>query len=276
MNNFTELAMRTLPDGHGYNFAGANYEAAIASLNEAMSLYVDGTPGHGPIDLVPLKVAGDRVDQIKRLVAYGKLKEYESFKTPENLTEGSDWEMLEKCEHKHLHIYHMILGMITEVIELAEILETNDYVNMAEELGDIMWYRAGLDKFFSTEHMPKGTTSFDAFMADESEPSEADPEKVNVYIKSLLFSDAMLELFAWVIHFDERADVAADLYAAALYVEMMVSGIVDAAGLNMLTVGTAVIDKLAARYPDKFDAEKATNRNLTAERNTLEGALASK
>lgn len=32
-----------------------------------------------------------------------------------------------------------------------------------------------------------------------------------------------------------------------------------------------IIAKLKARYPDKFSAEKALNRNLAAERNILEG-----
>lgn len=46
--------------------------------------------------------------------------------------------------------------------------------------------------------------------------------------------------------------------------------LVDALGLNMEDVQETVINKLKARYPDKFDSEKAIDRDLNAERVILE------
>jgi NTP pyrophosphatase (non-canonical NTP hydrolase) len=49
---------------------------------------------------------------------------------------------------------HMILGMLTEVGELADVFKKNmaygkeiDWVNVKEELFDLMWYVAGFCKF---------------------------------------------------------------------------------------------------------------------------------
>lgn len=48
---------------------------------------------------------------------------------------------------------HMILGMVTEVAELADVYKKHlaykkfkDMVNIKEELGDLMWYIAGFCK----------------------------------------------------------------------------------------------------------------------------------
>lgn len=46
--------------------------------------------------------------------------------------------------------------------------------------------------------------------------------------------------------------------------------IFDEMGWTFEEVGDVVIDKLRLRYPDKFDADKAINRNTAAERTFLE------
>jgi NTP pyrophosphatase (non-canonical NTP hydrolase) len=45
----------------------------------------------------------------------------------------------------------------------------------------------------------------------------------------------------------------------------------DALGVSLEDVMQKNIEKLAARYPDKFSEDKAINRNLSVERNILEG-----
>ena len=51
--------------------------------------------------------------------------------------------------YPHMHSIHMILGMLTEVGELADVYKKNlaykrplDWPNIKEELGDLMWYIA--------------------------------------------------------------------------------------------------------------------------------------
>jgi len=98
--------------------------------------------------------------------------------------------------NESLDNYHMIFGMFTEVAELADVFKKNmaygkdiDWVNVKEELFDLMWYVAGFCEF-----------------------NRIDFEK----------------------------------------------------GLQNN------IDKLRARYPEKFTQEKAVNRNLDVERKILE------
>lgn len=92
---------------------------------------------------------------------------------------------------------HMVLGMLTEVGELADTFKKKmaygkeiDWVNIVEELGDLMFYIAGFANFNN---------------------------------------------------------------------------------LNLEQVIDLNIQKLMARYPNRFDADKALNRDLEAERKILEG-----
>lgn len=62
---------------------------------------------------------------------------------PEN-----DKKTFEKSDEESIRLLHMVLGVVTEGGEIAEALDKNhkgeqlDWVNIAEELGDIFWYTA--------------------------------------------------------------------------------------------------------------------------------------
>jgi len=106
---------------------------------------------------------------------------------------------LAKIDGNILDDLHMVLGMQTEVAEIADVYKKNiaykkliDYVNIKEELGDAMWYIANL---------------------------------CNMH------------------------------------------------GWDLRDILDTNIAKLEARYPEKFTEEQALNRNLTVERNILEGAV---
>lgn len=103
---------------------------------------------------------------------------------------------LAKCETALLDDFHMITGMQTEVAEIADVYKKHiayckdlDFVNIKEEIGDIMWYIANL-----------------------------------------------CNMHGWRLS------------------EIMATN----------------IDKLKARYPDKFNNEQALNRDLVKEREILE------
>jgi NTP pyrophosphatase (non-canonical NTP hydrolase) len=99
-------------------------------------------------------------------------------------------------EYEHIDSLHMILGMTTEVSELADVFKKNlaynkeiDWINVKEEIGDIFWY---LINFCTINNI----------------------------------------------------DVEKQLYVN--------------------------IEKLIARFPEKFNSENAINRNLEKERQILE------
>lgn len=106
---------------------------------------------------------------------------------------------LAKIDGNILDDLHMILGMQTEVAEIADVYKkciaykkTLDYVNIKEELGDAMWYIANL---------------------------------CNMH------------------------------------------------GWDLRDILDTNIAKLEARYPEKFTEEQALNRNLSVERQILEGIV---
>jgi len=101
-----------------------------------------------------------------------------------------------KLETPLMDDLHMVLGMQTEVAEVADAYKKHmaygkelDLVNVKEELGDLMWYVANL-----------------------------------------------CNLHGW----------------------------------DLREIMNTNIDKLQARYPEKFDTDKAINRDLVKERNILE------
>lgn len=275
--SFIELAMRTLPDSHGYRFDYIDENVAGVSLHQAMNDFIDAELPNGDFDIGLFKTAGNAVDQIKRAGAYGKYRAYPNTPSERELMLSeptgsliSDGNVASPASY---HIYHMILGIVTEVLELAEVLETGDYVNLAEEIGDAYWYIAGYAKY------QRGTGSHGAGYAEyidsimNLETVHPRGNQTEGGIKVLLVSDALSDLFTWLIHFDESAETDLDLMNSIDEIEMHLRGIAYSAGLSTKEVGNAVIEKLKTRYPDKFDADKAVNRDLANEREVLERVI---
>jgi NTP pyrophosphatase (non-canonical NTP hydrolase) len=99
-------------------------------------------------------------------------------------------------ENEQMDNFHMLMGMMTEVGELVDVFKKNmaygkeiDWVNVREELGDLMWY---VSEFCNIN---------------------------GFYLEDILENN---------------------------------------------------IEKLRTRYPEKFDSDKAINRDLDAERKVLE------
>jgi NTP pyrophosphatase (non-canonical NTP hydrolase) len=116
-----------------------------------------------------------------------------------NTYQGKAARTLAKIDGNILDDLHMILGMQTEVAEIADVYKKCiaykkpiDYVNIKEELGDVMWYIANL---------------------------------CNMH------------------------------------------------GWDLRDILDTNIAKLEARYPEKFTEEQALNRNLSVERQILEGIV---
>lgn len=147
--------------------------------------------------------AGNILDQIKKNVFYNKPYNVEVF-LDHNVKLGYAIRALSSIPLEQIELdkikldinprlFHSIVGISTESTELLEALdikgENMDNVNIAEEFGDIDWYKAiGVDEL----------------------------------------------------------------------------------GINWVTILETVIEKLKARYPNKFTSEDAINRDLNKERDILE------
>lgn len=162
-------------------------------------------------------------------------------------------------------LFHASLGICTEVGELYHnklnpTLLRDQKVNLSEELGDVFWYLA---------------IAYDTLNLDFSETVKQnldlgiDLDFVNptseFFLDNLCIRSAdLLDLFkkSIIYHKQFDFDFAIDIINDCL--KLVISIII----LNELDINKILktnIDKLTARYPDKFTSDKAINRDLDAE-----------
>jgi NTP pyrophosphatase (non-canonical NTP hydrolase) len=159
-----------------------------------------------------------------------------------------------------LDLCHMTLGMVSEEEEVAQAITLEDAVNLREELADICWYVANYCTLrgYEFEDILSKSENFGAEL--EAWESESSPllifiSRISDYVKKYiaynkpisreLEEKSLIGILFSVKDLEESFNFKADL------------------GRN--------IQKLEARYPEKFTNEKAINRNLDVERKILEG-----
>jgi NTP pyrophosphatase (non-canonical NTP hydrolase) len=169
------------------------------------------------------------------------------------------------------NMLHMDLGVLTEIGEILDIFKKNlaynkplDIVNMGEEIADVSWYivnKCTYNNFkMNSEQLE---AAYQGYFATKIENKEELLEKL-----------------------EERVDFARSIlcYMMGAFVtdddkNIFKNPMVMLAGLKFLAEIFEIdyheqleknINKLKVRYPEKFDSEKALNRDLTEERKTLE------
>lgn len=190
-----------------------------------------------------------------------------------------------------MNIYHASLGISTEIAEILDIVKKHffygkefDIINFIEELGDIAWYLAiivrqfdlvnGIETYLNSnvykKDFPRYNTSFDVtlylsdlylYLSDFSHlltKSYLYSESINhkEYLESYLFTDikGTVNYKTSIPYFFGFIEFLAKQYNYSLEKVLQIN-----------------IDKLAKRYPEKFDSNLALNRDLKAEREVLEG-----
>ncbi len=183
--------------------------------------------------------------------------------------------------HK-LNILHAITGIVTELGELADAYKRHiwyeeelDKVNVAEEVGDILWYIA----VFATELNISHKIDFD-LSEDMLPPAEGDIGKssehclisiltltnensqfINSYDYAFNHSKAHLDSLSEFYESSELELKGFMTWFKGLCIDMSVD-IEQSAIRN--------IEKLKKRFPEKFSEEAAINRDVNAERKVLE------
>jgi NTP pyrophosphatase (non-canonical NTP hydrolase) len=154
---------------------------------------------------------------------------------------------------------HCVIGIMTEVQEMEAGLVVGDLVNMKEELGDMMWYIANYEnvqlihpeelEFFAEDLIEKEHPMWIGSLKDCAELL-LDMWKKKVFYNSQkydnMINDTMARLKHEVVKFCQTNDW--DIYS----------------------IMQTNIDKLKARYPEKFTTDDADNRDLDTERKILE------
>lgn len=148
---------------------------------------------------------------------------------------------------------HAGLGLATESGELLDAIKKEMYygksldtVNVKEELGDLCWYLALAFDVLGT--IPQVGTLNDKFDAYEQS-----------IILNGLTTAFLLACHSQKIELDPLVDILKRVICLC-----------NAFGFTLADVMKTNIEKLMIRYPNKFEAEKALNRDLQTERQVLE------
>lgn len=166
-----------------------------------------------------------------------------------------------------LRLLHSSIGLATEIIELNKSIYDNKYgennldiINIREEIGDCFWYIAiacdvlNLNFSDTIKNTNLQNITFDfQFYANKSEiiiGEILDICKRHIYYKKQWDKTILINLFKELIE---------ELYKALI-----------ASGVSLEDELEKNIDKLRARYPEKYTDYHAINRDLEAERKILE------
>lgn len=149
---------------------------------------------------------------------------------------------LGKGDYLDRDMLHMNLGIFTEIGEVLDILKKNmaygkpiDLVHLGEEIADACWY--AINKLRIEE-----VTEFSQL------PTEGSNEPLSVSVIYSLLKDPRIDSVSLI---------------------WRLNGIAISYGLSLPKLLDQNIEKLRVRFPDKFDKERALNRDLEAERKTL-------
>lgn len=167
-----------------------------------------------------------------------------------------------------LNTIHMSVGIASETHEFLIALVKNDVVNLGEELTDKVWYAANyafinnidLSGFeFSKELMP-------VFMPGLSLKAMQDLDMTGMM---MVFGGEILDMDKKFLAYGKERDMG--------HAKAMLNGLLTCIGnlalsvdLDMETCMENNINKLRIRFPEKFDANLAINRDHDAERVELE------
>jgi NTP pyrophosphatase (non-canonical NTP hydrolase) len=159
-------------------------------------------------------------------------------------------------DKKMENILHAAIGLATEIDELLDNYENEmDPINLLEEVGDIYWYLA----IFYREY--PGSEKINQFLEKKS------PEKIVMDIlKSILKIQDMIKK---KLFYNKNID-SESLIGLVISINSNLSIYLEKYNLNIEDVWCKNINKLKARYGDKFSSEKAINRDLVKEKNILE------
>jgi hypothetical protein len=165
---------------------------------------------------------------------------------------------------------HFGLGVATEYFELLKAIRKVDVVNIGEEIGDANWYLANhlLQNFNDTHKIWQQLTEIYFY----PQHSILTLEEEILQIESLVevYCDICKKHFAYgkMIHEYENT-----LGKIVVSLSSCFSSLSTKYKIQPQKFLQANIDKLYNRYPEKFDADKAMNRDLEVERTTLDKML---
>lgn len=175
-----------------------------------------------------------------------------------------------------MNMLHASLGIVTETAELLDAYKKHifydkplDLVNIQEEIGDIFWYLAIPLRSLEKRRMDICINQFN--LEFERYESKYPNQKGNL-------TDLLIHLHFRIVALSKSLNFAYDekkeycfMTNDLFLVFESISLLCNQLKLDIKEILQININKLAKRYPDKFDSNLALNRDLKAEREVLEG-----
>lgn len=181
-------------------------------------------------------------------------------------------EMSEKTLSTEFHVekrdellLHAVIGVLTEVEEILD-NDGEDRTNLAEEVGDIFWYLAIIGREFNMD-FPEGK-EYSTLFKDKVGYTH-NMTSNHIIIPIIKETCQLLDMMKKKLYYNKPID---DVKFQSITTSIMIhiSTYCKMFGLDKKSICQTNIDKLRARYGDKFTSERAINRNLTKEREILE------
>jgi len=151
-------------------------------------------------------------------------------------------------------VTHAVVGIGTESIEF---LGHTDDVNAREEIGDMLWYIALLCDELSMNL---------ALLVDHAHDITA-VLKESSGIKLVIAAGDLLDLYKKNSFYFKEHSYQHKVTVVLAHLHLLC----ETFNTTLKNEMVRVIEKLRVRYPEKFTREAAENRDLVAERKTLEG-----
>jgi NTP pyrophosphatase (non-canonical NTP hydrolase) len=162
------------------------------------------------------------------------------------------------CSKKDEKLLHAAIGILTEIDELLDnhTGDEKDMTNMLEEAGDITWYLAIIGREFKIDY-------------PQIIIKEKNNDALKLVIKLIKNSCKLLDMMKKKIYYNKPIDELKFKNITHL-IMLDLSDYMNIYDIDIQKSFDVNIEKLKARYGDKFSSEKAIKRDLNAERNILE------
>lgn len=161
-------------------------------------------------------------------------------------------------------LIHAVLGYISEVNEFCDALVANDLKNAFEEVGDMFWFTA----------LFENATKFHVEFAVEGDCPDCDPISVMGELADLLKAHYAYGAKKTKTQEGIEQQMAVLMGENLQHIIQLLADMTKTTPASVAEKAQAlVINKLKARYPDKFDTRHALNRDLGYENEVIAQSL---
>ena len=183
-------------------------------------------------------------------------------------TENKDYEGVKaRIDGRTIRFLHGAMGLATEV---AELQESGDATNLKEELGDLMWYSALIchEAPFDLENIELTAR----FVIGKFSPHHDVPRQLFLMFERDLVrsSGRLVDALKKSVFYGRHLDMVKMKEDLTIVICNIIKSC-NAFGIDYEDMKAKNIDKLRARYPDKFTESDALERDLDNEKKALGG-----